>query len=273
MTVPEPAPQSPLRRDRSLDSLASLLQDQGDLPVARPLPEHPHTGNRASFSPDGLQILTASADGTAGVWDVISGKEIILLKAHEGVVYCASFSADGGRILTGGEDGTARVWDAKRGKEIALFKAHEAAVYDASFSVDGRRIVTTSADGTARVWDVSRTELLVCEPAFVLAAALARGIGWRTDSERNDLLMRDAEDDLYAGALRGHRHSIRDRLGGAIPHRGIDLRLRGQRKWPGDGISGYPTQKLPRLGKLRHFTCLAFDPLVGGGLNISNIFD
>jgi WD40 repeat protein len=157
--------------------------------------------NSASFSPDGRRILTASADGTARVWDAERGNEIALLKAHKGVVYCASFSADGRRILTASADGTARVWDAERGNEIALLKAHESAVYDASFSADGRRIVTASADGTARVWDVSRTELLVCEPAFVLAAALARGIGWRTDSERNDLLMQNAEDDLYAGAL------------------------------------------------------------------------
>ena len=62
--------------------------------------------------------------------------------------------------------------------------------------------MTASYDWTARVWDVSRTKAIVRERAIVLAAALARGVGRRTDNEQTDFLMQDAEDDLYAEALK-----------------------------------------------------------------------
>jgi len=163
-----------------------------------------HAGavNVASFSPDGRRIVTASCDNTARVWDAESGKEIALLKAHEDWVRSASFSRDGRRIVTASDDHTARVWDAESGTEIAGLRGHENWLLSASFSPDGQRIVTASYDNMARLWDVSRTEAIMRERAIVLVAALAHGIGWRTDKERTDLLMQDAEDDLRTEGLK-----------------------------------------------------------------------
>jgi WD40 repeat protein len=161
--------------------------------------------NSASFSPDGRRIVTASDDKTARVWDGESGREIAVLKAHEGAVSSASFSPDGCRIVTASEDRTARVWDAESETEIAALKAHDHSygrcTLSTAFSADGRRIMTASDGDTARVWDVSRTEAIVSEQALVVTAALARGIGRRSESERNDMLMQDTKDDLHPWAL------------------------------------------------------------------------
>ena len=127
---------------------------------------------------------------------------VVLLLGHSGTVQSATFSPDGRRIVTASSDHTARVWDAQTGHEIVCLKAHTDALSSAAFSPDGRRIVTSSGDKTARVWDVSRTEAIVRDRAIVLTAALACGVGWRTESERDDLLMQGAEDDLYAEAVR-----------------------------------------------------------------------
>jgi WD40 repeat protein len=143
----------------------------------------------ASFSPDGRRIVSSSSDYTARVWDVMSWKEITCLDAHTSYVNSASFSPDGQRIVTASSDNTARVWDAGSGAEIACLNAHAGTVLSASFSPDGRRIVTGSGDHRVRVWDVSRTEAIAREPAIVMTAALARGIGWRTEAEAADLLM------------------------------------------------------------------------------------
>src|SRR5262245_55296006 len=72
----------------------------------------------AVFSLDGRRVVTASADGTARVWDV--DKEMIAeLRGHQDSVYSAVFSLDGRRVVTASGDRVARVWEAEKGTLIA----------------------------------------------------------------------------------------------------------------------------------------------------------
>ncbi len=116
--------------------------------------------NDASFSRDERQIVTASDNGIAQVWDSQSGEEIHRLEGHSSAVVSARFSRDGQQIVTASWDGTARVWDAASGKELHKLEDHSGAVSSASFSPDGQRIVTAGWNGTARVWDAKSGELL-----------------------------------------------------------------------------------------------------------------
>ena len=115
----------------------------------------------AAFSPDGSRIVTASYDKTARVWDAATGKEIVVLRGHDGPVNSAAFSPDGKRIVTASDDKTARVWDAATGKKIVVLRGHDGAVFSAAFSPDGSRIVTASRDQTARVWDAATGKQIV----------------------------------------------------------------------------------------------------------------
>ena len=114
---------------------------------------HVQSVMEASFSPDGRRVVTASADGTARVWDAEGRGEPVVLKGHEREVRSATFSPDGRRIVTASKDLTARVWDAEGRGEPVVLRGHERGVLSASFSPDGRRVLTASEDGTARVWD------------------------------------------------------------------------------------------------------------------------
>jgi WD40 repeat protein len=62
-----------------------------------------------TFSPDGSRLATASADKTARLWEVASGKELARLP-HEASVYHVAFSPDGSRLATASADKTARLW-------------------------------------------------------------------------------------------------------------------------------------------------------------------
>ena len=62
------------------------------------------------FDPTGARVLTASDDGTAGLWDAATGAELAVLRGHEGGIRSAVFDASGTRVLTASEDGTARIW-------------------------------------------------------------------------------------------------------------------------------------------------------------------
>ena len=118
-------------------------------------------GRFAAFSPEGSRIVTASADGTARVWDAATGKVIAIFSGHQSSVFFATFSPDGSRIVTTSSDYTARVWDASTGELIALLRGHELSVTSSAFSPDGARIVTVSYDKTARVWDASTGKPIV----------------------------------------------------------------------------------------------------------------
>src|SRR5262249_14941964 len=65
----------------------------------------------AAFSDDDKQLVTASYDGTARIWDAKGGKEIAVLKGHTGFVTSAVFSGDSKRVVTASWDNTARIWD------------------------------------------------------------------------------------------------------------------------------------------------------------------
>ena len=54
----------------------------------------------AYYSPDGQYVLTASADGTARVWDTTTNVTVHILKSHRSIVYNAVYSPDGKHILT-----------------------------------------------------------------------------------------------------------------------------------------------------------------------------
>jgi WD40 repeat protein/energy-coupling factor transporter ATP-binding protein EcfA2 len=115
--------------------------------------EHLDMVNSATFSPDSRQIVTASDNETARVWDAQTGRIIFTLKEHKDWVWSAAYSPDGMRIVTASGDKTARVWDVQTGKAICVLEGHQNKLRSASYSPDSTRIVTASDDNSARVWD------------------------------------------------------------------------------------------------------------------------
>jgi WD40 repeat protein len=124
----------------------------------------------AAFSPDGQRIVTAGCNqtnftgdctvGTARVWDAVTGKELAVLRGHEGGFNGAAFSPDGQRVVTTSDDKTARVWNPATGQELAVLRGHADGVNSAVFSLDGQRIVTSDKDGRARIYLVHIEDLI-----------------------------------------------------------------------------------------------------------------
>ena len=78
----------------------------------------------AAFSPDSRQVVTASGDGTARVWDAATGQPVTPPMRYGGQAGAATFGRDGSYVVTAGypSDGSwesiLRVWDAKTGRPI-----------------------------------------------------------------------------------------------------------------------------------------------------------
>ena len=110
---------------------------------------------RAGFSRDGLRIVTATANGAAGVWDFRQSAGLAVAVRHAGAIRAVEFSPDGGRFLTAGDDNRARVWNAGDGRAVTPWMTHKQGITHAAFDFEGLRIVTASLDKTAQVWDAS----------------------------------------------------------------------------------------------------------------------
>ncbi len=167
------------RDDPRRRSYLELLWERARLAPVLTLP-HDGRVTAASFSPDGLLIVTVCDGKTARLWDV-RGKELGRL-AHDGV-RAASFSPDGRTVLTTSSDQTAKLWDAV--SEKPLFALHfRDTEFDAGlwfwrrgglFSPDGRSILLAGNDRTALLWDAANGALLESLPheGLVLAACFS----------------------------------------------------------------------------------------------------
>ena len=136
-----------------------------------------HEGSVAvvAFSPDGKVVATASADGTARLWDAATGKKQAVLQ-HNNAVNFVTFSPDGTMVATLSADGIARLWDATTGKEQAVIKHEGEGLVEAVFSPDLKVVATTvyrrSFDvEPARLWDAATgKERAVLKPAGKIAS-------------------------------------------------------------------------------------------------------
>jgi WD40 repeat protein/tRNA A-37 threonylcarbamoyl transferase component Bud32 len=154
---------------------------------------HTATIRDAAFGAGG-KLVTASADGTAIVWNVATAGTIATSTCHSSPVVSARFSSDGEHVVTGSEDGTACVWSARTGATETPLRGHTGPIESATWANDDRWIVTASDDGTARVWSAERGKLVVQplrhDTGSVVRVAIVSHDGRRVLTAGNDRIAR-----------------------------------------------------------------------------------
>jgi len=130
--------------------------------------DHKGPVNCVAFSPDGTTLLTASEDGTAALWDPVTGQHRLPPLRHKYRVTSAMFVAEGRLVATFG-DAMLQMWDAATGKprgeplmllpmsqtgppEIVMIRA-------VAIAPDGKSVLVGYSDGSARFWDVGTRRL------------------------------------------------------------------------------------------------------------------
>jgi len=122
----------------------------------------------AAFSVDGKRLVTVGKDGTAIVWDVQTGKRLLLIPTgHSSSINVAVFSRDGTQLATGGFDGTVKVWDVSdgstAGQELLNLAGYSSFIFALDFSPNGRYLTASSfggGTGPTRVYALQIEDLI-----------------------------------------------------------------------------------------------------------------
>ena len=105
------------------------------------------------WSPDNKRLYLACWGSTIRIWDLVSNREIGIMKGHSNTVNSLALSLDGKRIVSGSADQTIKIWNLDSGLEVNTLRGHTADVICVGFSPDGKRIVSCSRDKTIMIWD------------------------------------------------------------------------------------------------------------------------
>ncbi|MEP0870950.1 caspase family protein [Trichocoleus desertorum AS-A10] len=107
-----------------------------------------------AFSPDGDYILTTTRNQvgdrstayTAHLWEVYTGREVSVLRGHQGAIEAAQFSPDGAYIATASDDSVVRLWATQPGGELPTLAMAKAPIQWATFlQPTGSRSLKNSA--------------------------------------------------------------------------------------------------------------------------------
>jgi WD40 repeat protein len=111
-----------------------------------------HSGSVAwvAFAPDREHTFSASADGTARLWDLGEGQELAQVRVQDKRARGAAAFPDGRRLLTGdsGHPGLLQIWDLTTGQEVKRIDTAAGGFIDSlTLLADGRQALVTGVGG------------------------------------------------------------------------------------------------------------------------------
>jgi WD40 repeat protein len=88
----------------------------------------------ATFSPDGQILATCDTDCHVRLWEVKTGKLLLICQGHNNWVRAIAFSLDGQILASCGADCTVKLWNVQDGICIKTLMGHDHEVFSVAFS-------------------------------------------------------------------------------------------------------------------------------------------
>ncbi|PGH06950.1 hypothetical protein AJ80_08082 [Polytolypa hystricis UAMH7299] len=230
------------------DNSFIMLFDAATGDLQKILTDHSHTPLALAFSPDDMQLVSSSYDGTVRLWDTTTGDLQKTLVGHTDRVWTVAFSPDGKQIVSACYN-TINLWNAATGdlqktlaypyartvafspdsKQIAAcftncmifwdavgniqktLACHLGTVTSMAFSPNGKQIVTGSTDTTIRRWDITigATQNAVGHSGRVVTVAISPdGKVIASGSADNTIKLWDAATCDLQQTLAGHQNTV-----------------------------------------------------------------
>ena len=139
----------------SFDSTCLLWNASGNCENFNVLSGHKNAILDVTFTNNGEQVITASADYNLGVYDVRTGERRKRFMGHKGIVNAVGVSKDGSPCLaaSASDDRTCRLWDTRVRGEVGCLE-EEYQVTAVAYANDGLTVYTGGIDNCITAWDV-----------------------------------------------------------------------------------------------------------------------
>jgi WD40 repeat protein len=111
---------------------------------------HEYGNWRATFTPNGKNVLSVGQDQMVRIWDANDTTEVGRLR-HKQIPAGIAATADGKRALSGGWDSAVRLWDLQTRKELCSFDGHPG-IQSVALSLDDQYAASAGSDGMVRLW-------------------------------------------------------------------------------------------------------------------------
>lgn len=147
--------------DRALAAVRAL-DDQ--VPYSRAvLRSHGSRVTSAVFTTNG-RVLTASADGSAMLWDIESRKKLQEFRRGNSPLTCAAIDPQGVHVATASVDGRASLWSVGSTEPVQLHPLASNHVTAISFNKDGDLIAAATTAGEVIIWSINPVNVVTDIP-------------------------------------------------------------------------------------------------------------
>ncbi|MGE0475067.1 MAG: hypothetical protein AB7P17_15640, partial [Nitrospirales bacterium] len=195
----------------TIEARRALIRAINFSPMRNYLKGHTDSIWASAFHPDNTTVVTASDDGTARLFDVLTGSTIKVLP-HRGAVNVVKFSPNGQWIMTGSNDSEAKVWGGRSGEFYAVFNGHHASILEGTFSPNSQLLATASRDHTVMIWEVNSKKLIQhfqkhqSEVTFVAFSPDGRLVA--SASKRGEIIVWDPYTGKIHHTFKGHEKEV-----------------------------------------------------------------
>ncbi len=126
-----------------------------DSDISKILRGHQGTVSTISFARNGTMLISGGHDNNLRIWNIRSGKQVRLLKAHRSNINTLDIYNN--KVISADARGEIIIWDLKTGKPLKNFRGHEASVSSVVFSGSEQKFFSGSTDRKIKFWHTLNT--------------------------------------------------------------------------------------------------------------------
>jgi WD40 repeat protein len=111
-----------------------------------------------AITPDGQQVMFASAGRSIKILDIESGKEVQTVRCPDDYIGLIAIAPNGRLVVSVSGYNALKVWELESRREVLLLRGNEVPATALAITPDSCQTISGLADGTLKVWEMKKGE-------------------------------------------------------------------------------------------------------------------